>query len=653
MKSFKDIASAETKRVNEQYISSPEQEILIKKLNLFVRRSQVGEDERVSKDVLGAKLRNGEHWGDTARENVSYITSNIGTAMYEKMVDATTRVKPSPEIFAKNSDDDEAAQLLQAAIIQNWDTSKFQQKLKIAALQAGFTRPPLHYLYWDAELKNGIGDINSRIIPAYRTIIDNKTPFISEMEYVGFKEQLTRAKLCMLYPEHAEKIEDAAANSNISKDVNPLRSSSSVSPQQVYTKSTISNVGSSYVNTGKSGNSSYADPMGEQLDVVALWINDPTPTQKTRIKLNDAGKAVKKLIRHPETNDIQFDTSGHDIIQTPFGPLHQPNLQPQTEDVTEEYIVKKYKNRRHIVYIPKDGIILHDVDWTLPIPLVCQRDNFALDGYWTTGLALRLGKLTSARNIILTMMVQKTKFSMSGTFLASTRSGIKANKLTPKPGEVFVANMIDETNFKRFPVEPLDGTMLSLLGQIETEMLKILNISPVQQGQAVGRVDGADTYQKLLEASSDNVQALSLFIEDTITEIVKIQLAYIQAYYTHDHLVEIETSDGMGTQWKAASSLATRGDYAIKVEIGVGNNHSESAMFARNMQFYSMGIYTLPTFCRLANIPQWRKALQIKGELVKNPNMGYLLGASAAPPATQAKAASSAAAGKRSHHGIK
>ncbi len=230
----------------------------------------------------------------------------------------------------------------------------------------------------------------------------------------------------MLYPEKAAFIEAAGTESSSSpftKDVNPLdtqnKNADNNYPRQVITKQTqsyIAPAGTSWVNAGKSG-SQATDPMREELDVVALWVDDDTAVKRSRIKLNEAGKAVKKLVRHEETGEIQFDSDGFDIVQTPFGPIHQPKLKPKTEDVREDYIEKKYKFRRHIVFIPKDDIILHDVNWTLPIPLVSQRDNFALDGYWSTGLALRLVKLTKARNLIWTMMLQKTKFSMSGTFL--------------------------------------------------------------------------------------------------------------------------------------------------------------------------------------------------------------------------------------------
>lgn len=191
-KRFKELADKETSKEQGKYMPSEKEEILIKKLNIFLRQARVGEDARVAMDKKGAALRAGQHWGSNASPGVTLIDSSIGVSMYEKMVDSTTRTKPQPEIFAKNSDDEDAAILLESAVLQNWDFAKLQQKIKQAALLAGFSRPPLIYAEWIPELRNGIGDINFRTIPGYRTIIDNKTAYINEMEYVGFKEKMTR-----------------------------------------------------------------------------------------------------------------------------------------------------------------------------------------------------------------------------------------------------------------------------------------------------------------------------------------------------------------------------------------------------------------------------------------------------------------------------
>jgi hypothetical protein len=114
--------------------------------------------------------------------------------------------------------------------------------------------------------------------------------------------------------------------------------------------------------------------------------------------------------------------------------------------------------------------------------------------------------------------------------------------------------------------------------------------------------------------------------------------------------VEIESADGTTTEWKAASALATRGEYGVKIEIGVANNHSESAMQARNTLFLQQGIYSLIEYCKRANVPNWRSSLKQIAAIRANPQLAWLLGAGGSPPATQSKAATAAQQQKRSHH---
>jgi hypothetical protein len=623
---------------------------LIARLKLYRRLSNKDEESRQAKDRKGAKLRRGEHWSDGIAAGRTAITANQATALYERLITSVTRNQPVPQVIAKHDDDEEGARLIQAALLQNWVDDGMQETIKRGGLLAGFSRPVFLYVYWDQEARNGIGDIKTRVIPAHRCIVDNRAPKVTEMEFVGLREEMTRGRLTMLFPDKADAIEEAgnASGGPFQRPQNPLDTSGNDATFAQNVERQVQSyalpAGRISVNTGRR---TLSDPLAEKVEVEFLWINDPTPQRVERPKLDDLGRPVRRLVRD-QLGDVQMDVEGWEVVDGPFGPLYQPNLKPKTEPVTEECIEKKYKHRRHIAWLPGDDIVLWDVAWDGPIPVVSQRDNYALDGYWTDGLALRLSSLQYARNVIFTMILEKIKFSLTGTYLATPRSGLKGNKLVPRPGQIFQANSIDENSIRRFPVEPVDPQMVQMLAAIEMEMMKILGVSPVSQGQPAGRADSPQTYDKLLEAASGSVVDIAQMYEDTIRHWAIVSMWYIQNYYTHEHFVEVDMPDGE-TKWKAASALATRGEYAVRIETGSMISHSEAEKFGRAKDLLAMGIYTLPMFAKIAKIPAWREALREKAKLMAaGPQGQWLLGPGGATPTQQSRAA--VANQRRSHH---
>jgi hypothetical protein len=642
-----------------QEMSDEDNEALISQLRVYRRKASVGQDARNSNSRKGAKFRAGLHWNDKFQmSGKSQITANIGASLYERFINTVTTTKPIPLVSSRDGDDD-TAQLIQGAILDNWTNSLMQAKLKQGALQAGFTAPVLWYVYWDQKLRGGIGDFNTRIIPAYRSIIDNKYLDVQEMKYVGFTESSSRAELTTIFPDKADEIEDAA-NANSSSIIggnknknNPLDLQSKAGGNDNWDDGpSISRTSTAGTLTGKYSIRSgikQIDPLSEEVEVEYLWIDDLTPLKKMVPKLDEMGRQVKKVIRNPLTGQIEFKTEGEVATPGPFGVFYIPNVVPETEDVMEEVVTYKYIHRRHIAWLPQDEVILWDVDWTGPIPLVSQRDNYPLTGYWTEGLALRLSSLQFARNIIYCMIMEKIKFSMGGVILVTQMSGLKDKKLYPRAGEVIVGTKIDETNVRNFPVTPIDASTIQMLNVIEQEMMKILGVSNVMQGEAAGRADSPDTYDKLLEAASGTIKDIAQMTEETIRQWCLIAMYYIQNYYTHEHWVETEAATGE-TKWKVASALACRGEFGVKIETGSMLSMSDQAKFARAASILATGVYTLPRFAKMAGIPFWQQSLKEKGEFLKDPSKTWLVGGAGASPNKQNTAAQHAGGQTRSHH---
>jgi hypothetical protein len=226
---------------------------------------------------------------------------------------------------------------------------------------------------------------------------------------------------------------------------------------------------------------------------------------------------------------------------------------------------------------------------------------------------------------------------------------MSANKLIPEVGAIWKVNNVEEV--KEFPVAPIQPEYLQMLGLIENEMKNLLGVSDVMQGQSAGRADSPDTYSKLIEQGGNSVIDDADLLEQSIQEWALIAMWFMQTYYTHEHMVEVETPDGQST-WKAASALAVRGEYALTIETGTMVSMSESAQFERASQYAAQGIYPLPMLAKMGHVPFWKRALKMKMAIMGNPQWASaLLGGSGAPPATVNTTQRAMAHNtKRSHH---
>lgn len=631
-----------------------ERRALISQLKRFGRMSRTGEGSRVASDVRGAKLYNDRHYEEGPMAGKLQITSNQAVALYERLAASVTRNKPLPMIEPVNEANEDGAMLLEGVVQTNWRTQNMQDLIKRSRRLVGFTRPDLWYVWWDQRLRGGIGDFTTRIIPGYRCIIDDRKPHVRQMEYAGFWESATRAQWIQLFPDKTKEIEDAIARqveAPPGQPKNPLKPQSGPIRGGYLDRLVADDPGNPSVFQGTTsvrypGARGKRELWAEEVTVEFLWIKDPTPKKVIRPAKSAAGKPMHDVVRSEETGEIEFDISGYTPVQTPLGMLFSPVLTPRTRPRMVEEIDFKYQHLRHIAWIPHDEIILWDVAWNGPIPLCTDRDSFALDGYWKEGKALRLCSLNVARNLFLSIVFERLRLSLSGTWIAETRSGLKRNKLIPETGVVYQVNNIQ--GIKEFPVNPIDAAYLQMLDICNNEMMNLLGVSQVMQGQPAGRADSPQTYDALIEQSSTSIVDDAQLLEQTITEWTEIAIWFAQNYYTHEHVVECETVDG-GADWRSASGLAMRGQYAVRVETGSMLSMSESQQFARAQQYAALGIYALPMLCKMGHVPHWRRALRQKMAIAANPQYAQvLMGASGGTPAQAGMTARASV--RRSHH---
>jgi hypothetical protein len=626
---------------------------LCMKLAAYRDRWLQGESERRADDRKGAKLFRSQMWDEGVNPNQLAVTANLGKALFTRVAAFVLRGEPEVSMEALNDEEDDAARILQGAVTTNWRVRRVLELLKVGYRLCGFTRAVGIYSYWRQELRGGIGDIDKRLIPGHRLIVDDRTHRVQDMEYVGFTERMSRAKLIMLFPDKTKEIEQACNTTGsftpgMSND--PLRVSNT-SNSRVVDRLVSDAVGGPYIATTSvriGGGKKPRDPLVEQVDVDFMWIDDPSPKREQRPKLDRNRRPVQQLSRTLD-GEVIFEHDGYELIETPIGPVYQPNIKPKYEMVMEDAIVRKYKHRRHVAWIPNDNVILWDVAWDGPVPIGIERDTLPLYGFHARGSAQDLCSLAVARNVLYSIIFQRLKLSLSGTWMATPASGLRKNRLVPEAGVVFQVNNLE--GVKEFPVTPLDAAYFTLLDKIEAEMEKILGLSAPMQGEAAGRADSPATYESLLEAGGVVIVDRGQMLEQTVQDLAEIDTWYIQNYYTHEHVVEFERQDGT-TAFTEASALAVKGEFAVRIETGSMLAQSRTQELNEAKDAAALGFYPLPMLGKVGRIKYWRAGLKqrawIQAEVARDPSKSWLLGASGAPPAQ--KTMQIRAATNRSHH---
>jgi hypothetical protein len=639
-------------------MTSQEDYALIHRLQALCGRWEATEGKLRDRDKRGMRLFRDELWERGLGAGKLEITSNTPLGLFERVVAEVLRGSPEPEIEAVDPDAEDAARVAEGAIRTNWRTTRMREKLGVGYRLAGFTRPIAFYHFWRQELHGGLGDVDKRIIPGFRLITDNRATCVKDMEFVGFEEEMSRAKLITLFPDKAKEIEAAAQTpggskpSNMTSDPLESKKTSVVGANMVVDR--LIAAGSQNVPPYKSATSvkspqtGKGDPISETVNVRFLWTQDQTPTKEKRPRLDPRTKRQMYQMVRDDDGRPTFEGSDFEVIDTALGPQNIPNMTPKTEVVMDDVVVAKYKYWRHTAYIVQDEVKLWDVSWDGPVPLSILRDRSPAYGFDAPGTALRLATLASARNVMWTLIFESLKKSQVGNFVANADSQLKLNKLTNEIGNIYYVRTDVDKAIKEFPRSPLDATYFGLLDKIEAEMELLLGVTPMMKGQAVGRADSPQTYEQVADQSGGPILDRAKMVDQWIADATEIDLWFMQNYYTHEHVVEVESAEGFAT-WTEASVLALRGKFAVRVETGatLGRNSDKARKEATDGA--QIGLYPLPMQAKLGQYRNWRQGLKQRAAITKlGPAYAWLLGPAGAPPSQQAM--NQRAQQHRSHH---
>lgn len=635
-----------------------ENDRLIRRLEALVAPWEAAEGERRKRDRIGQKMWRGRNAIEGFNDARLMINSNTPAALAERVAADVLRAIPTPEIRAKNEDEEDAARLAEGALADNWKNTRMVEKRANAYRQSMFTRQVGFYHFWRDDLLDGAGDVDKQLIAGHRLIFDNDAVCVQDMKFVGFERAVSRAELITLFPDKVEEIEAAADASDgrvTSTDTDPLDETPLRGSQGAKVYDRLLAAGTTNVppytpvtsiTSRLRGGRGTGDPLSEKVLARWMWIRDYSSKRDKRPRLDPRTKSPMYELERDDAGGITWDEDGHDIVDTVLGPQMIPKVSPRVRVVMDDVIVRKYPQWRHVAYVKGDRVKLWDCAWNGPVPISILRDRYPGIGFHAEGSALRLCTIAASRNILYTIIFERLRKSLKGTWLTTPQSGLKRNKLINDIGTVYLVNNIDSV--KEFPVSPLEAGYFKLLEIAEAEMETLLGVTPMMKGQAVGRADSPQTYQQVADQSGGPILDRAKLVDQWIRDAVEIDLWFMQSRYTHEHVVDAETAEGFST-WQQASSLAIRGKFAIDVE--TGSTLARNALRDRQdaEEGANLGIYPLPMMAKLGHFPHWRKGMQMGAAIrAKGPAYAWMLGAAGAPPPQQAMNIRSKT--NRSHH---
>lgn len=594
---------------------------VIRRMAQMISVADREEESRRRSDRIGGNLYYGRHWQVLMPKNRTAITANVTKALIDHKIAIMTKQRPIPVVEPDDYGDVDAAMYMRAILQRNYYDDDMDLKGRQALRLANTTRTCAAKTMWDPEMKKGIGDVTTDIIPGWRLILDPRTRFPERMEFLGDRAMMSRSRAMVLYPEAAAKIKEGGEYSNKifsgGSGETPIRS-----PFSRIGVDFAANAGPAIVNgnpvitafTGISARGS-AGPEKE-VQIVELYYRDRTKHKKMVPVEDPLGDPVRRIVRDKD-GAPQFDRT--DEIDDILG---EPGYKLVYEDVMEEKLVPIYPSWRRTTLLYPDLSLLDDRAWDAPQPYSLLLDNEPLEGAQAKGSALDVEDLQSAVNVSLSTMMDNLRFSSYRAFKASVGAQIEKNNLVISPGDIIRTGQ-DVNQFVPLEFPQLSEAWFQWLNQMIALMERVIGASGIMQGSAseAPRTDSAAGFDSLAEIGGSRIVECTQRFEKFISEIYEKVGWYAQRYYTEAHAIAVENAEGQLT-YERASSPQLAGTFSYKVAVGSTLAWNESGVRARVLQEMGQGLRDKISVWKKLNIEDWqaiRKRMETQNPALNPP----------------------------------
>lgn len=606
------------------------EDALIRKVQGYTAMADLGESARRRSDRIGARLLYGQHWGVSMPNDRAAITANIAMSLIMHKMSIMTKQEPVPVVEPDDVGDAESARIMRQLLMKLWDADRMQFKLRRGLLLANTTRTCAGYVLWDPTLRGGNGDITTDVIPGWRMIIDNRANEPERMQYCGHRAEMTRARAMRLYPEAATDIEEASAPGGGGKRTMAGTSASSNPTGTPWATASAPNPGATTINgqpviTAFAGDVGFGVPSNDQVEIIEMYHRDLS-MYKTTEKVRDHIGSVKRKIKRGEDGMPLFEQLPDEMQFMPELGKHipMPSFKLSMEEVEEEVRKPKYPHWRRTTYLSPGAVMLDDIPWDGPLPYIFFNDTIALDGMITRGSMLQIHHLQGLLNVGLSVMTDNLRMGSIKAWLAGSQSGLATQQLIPGVGQVIPVN--DPNQIRALDTPGLDQNWFQMISQTINLMERIVGAEGIMQGEAQGRVDSSSAYDTLAEIGSSRIVEATQRMESALADWARICGWFAQKYYTQKHSIAVEDDEGNVT-WERAFGPLLAGTFSFNVETGSTLAFSESAIRARLLQEYQLGLIDRQEYYIRTNTPNWRQMMRRLA--TTNP---VLSGPAASPP---------------------
>ena len=604
---------------------------LVRRCMGYVSHADLGEEARRKHDRVGARLVYGQHWAKRMPNDRAAITANLALALMLQKIALMTKQDPVPIIMPKSGLDVEAADLMRLVILDNFHQSKMTRKLRRLIALAIATRTAAFKIVWDPVLNGGHGGIDTDVVAGWNLIIDNRSGSKSQMEFAGTRITVSRARAMLMYPSAAQKIRDAEDDAGDTyRSAGPAIKGPSIPTP--WARRSMPPPGATIVN-GKPVVTSFAGEIGNEnpytkdVEIIELYHRDHTLVKKLVPKRDTTGRIQQESVLNDDgTPHISFDID--EYITTEDGQtIGLPNPFFVMQDVMEEKLMRVYPHWRRTTILLPDQILLEDIPWDGPLPLVFYTDIDPLDGIIGRGSLLQTEQLQGLVNVGLSTTTDNLRMGSLNAWFAGAASGLtEATQIIPNVGQVIPIG--DVSQIKAVSNQGLDANFFTLINLTQSFMERIIGTWGVMMGQQQGRTDSAGATGMLAETGGARIDMDLDNVCDTLSEWAEIVGWYAQQGYDEAHSVAIQDDSG-NIGFESVARPYLQGDFNYQVEVQSDHAWSATARQKRDLEELKEGIIDKVEYYQRQGTPNWRAMLK---RMIAFGGPAAAMGPAASPP---------------------
>lgn len=194
--------------------------------------------------------------------------------------------------------------------------------------------------------------------------------------------------------------------------------------------------------------------------------------------------------------------------------------------------------------------------------------------------------------------------------LISSSSGIDANKVTSKPGQIWTVRD-DGAGVKYLNPPVLGGEVFRMIDQMTQFMERIGGVYDANTGETPGGVTAASAIQLLQEQGSIPLKGITRNLYATLKEVYEQMVELIKEFYTETRYLRVTGKDGK-MEFMEFNALKYKAiDFDIRVSAGASTPTSKAFIAQLGLDLFSQGILLPSEYVdMLENLPNKEKIVE-------------------------------------------